>query len=64
MLVMKLLLKNFRRDELSILTITDGYSFYNLPAAQDHKRIGDGDKGLNTGGKVLMLQHQLLPKMY
>ena len=37
-------------DELSILTITDGYSFFNLPAAQDHKRIGDGDKGLNTGG--------------
>ena len=37
-------------DELSILTITDGYSFYNLPAAQDHKRIGDGDLGLNTGG--------------
>lgn len=37
-------------DELSILTITDGYSFYNLPAAQDHKRVGDGDKGLNTGG--------------
>ncbi|KAI3405839.2 hypothetical protein KGF56_001446 [Candida oxycetoniae] len=37
-------------DELSILTITDGYSFYNLPAAQDHKRIGDGDQGLNTGG--------------
>lgn len=37
-------------DELSILTITDGYSFFNLPAAQDHKRIGDGDQGLNTGG--------------
>lgn len=37
-------------DELSILTITDGYSFFNLPAAQDHKRIGDGDSGLNTGG--------------
>ena len=37
-------------DELSILTITDGYTFFNLPAAQDHKRIGDGDKGLNTGG--------------
>ncbi|CCG21155.1 Ade5,7 phosphoribosylamine-glycine ligase and phosphoribosylformylglycinamidine cyclo-ligase [Candida orthopsilosis Co 90-125] len=37
-------------DELSILTITDGYTFYNLPAAQDHKRIGDEDKGLNTGG--------------
>lgn len=37
-------------DELSILTITDGYLYFNLPAAQDHKRIGDGDKGLNTGG--------------
>ena len=37
-------------DELSILTITDGYSFFNFPAAQDHKRIGDGDSGLNTGG--------------
>lgn len=37
-------------DELSILTITDGHGFYNLPAAQDHKRIGDGDTGLNTGG--------------
>ncbi|KAK6456771.1 phosphoribosylglycinamide synthetase [Scheffersomyces xylosifermentans] len=37
-------------DELSILTITDGYTFFNLPAAQDHKRISDGDQGLNTGG--------------
>lgn len=37
-------------DELSILTVSDGYSFFNLPAAQDHKRIGDGDTGLNTGG--------------
>lgn len=37
-------------DELSILTITDGYSFFNLPTSQDHKRAGDGDTGLNTGG--------------
>lgn len=37
-------------QELSILTLTDGYTFFNLPAAQDHKRIGDGDLGLNTGG--------------
>lgn len=37
-------------DELSILCISDGYSFIDLPAAQDHKRIGDGDAGLNTGG--------------
>lgn len=37
-------------DELSILTITDGYLFFNFPTSQDHKRIGDGDEGLNTGG--------------
>ncbi|KAG7699066.1 hypothetical protein KL933_001796 [Ogataea haglerorum] len=37
-------------DELSILCISDGYSFVDLPPAQDHKRIGDGDTGLNTGG--------------
>ncbi|CCH44160.1 phosphoribosylamine-glycine ligase / phosphoribosylformylglycinamidine cyclo-ligase [Wickerhamomyces ciferrii] len=37
-------------DEISILTIADGYSWFNLPPAQDHKRIGDGDSGLNTGG--------------
>ncbi|GAV54649.1 hypothetical protein ZYGR_0AN01170 [Zygosaccharomyces rouxii] len=37
-------------DEISILTISDGYSYVNLPAAQDHKRIGENDTGLNTGG--------------
>lgn len=37
-------------DEISILTISDGYSYYNLPPAQDHKRIGENDTGLNTGG--------------
>ncbi|KAL4782267.1 phosphoribosylglycinamide synthetase [Aspergillus varians] len=37
-------------DELSILTFSDGYSIKSLPAAQDHKRIHDGDQGPNTGG--------------
>ena len=37
-------------QEISILTISDGYSYYNLPAAQDHKRVGENDTGLNTGG--------------
>ncbi|CUS24216.1 LAQU0S14e02806g1_1 [Lachancea quebecensis] len=37
-------------DEISILTISDGYSYFNLPPAQDHKRIGENDSGLNTGG--------------
>ncbi|KAI1490054.1 phosphoribosylglycinamide synthetase [Biscogniauxia mediterranea] len=37
-------------DELSILTFSDGYTIRSLPPAQDHKRIGEGDTGLNTGG--------------
>lgn len=37
-------------QEASIFAITDGEKFVLLPAAQDHKRIHDGDKGKNTGG--------------
>jgi len=37
-------------EEASILVISDGENFVTLPAAQDHKRIFDGDKGKNTGG--------------
>lgn len=37
-------------DELSILSFCDGHTMRSLPPAQDHKRIGDGDEGLNTGG--------------
>lgn len=37
-------------DELSILSISDGYTLISLPPAQDHKRIFDGDQGPNTGG--------------
>ncbi|KAK4501481.1 hypothetical protein PRZ48_007290 [Zasmidium cellare] len=37
-------------DEISILSLSDGNTILSLPPAQDHKRIGDGDTGPNTGG--------------
>jgi phosphoribosylamine---glycine ligase len=37
-------------DELSFLVFSDGERVVPLVAAQDHKRIGDGDSGPNTGG--------------
>ena len=36
--------------ELSVFVLTDGESYKILPSAKDYKRIGEGDKGLNTGG--------------
>lgn len=36
--------------EASILCVSDGKSFCTLLPAQDHKRIGDGNTGPNTGG--------------
>jgi len=47
----KLIIEEFLEgEEASIFAITDGEKFICLPAAQDHKRIGDGDSGKNTGG--------------
>jgi phosphoribosylamine--glycine ligase len=37
-------------EEVSFLTLTDGKHVVPLVPAQDHKRIGEGDKGPNTGG--------------
>ncbi|CAO1634127.1 unnamed protein product [Sympodiomycopsis kandeliae] len=36
--------------ELSVLLFSDGHSHISLPPCQDHKRIGEGDTGPNTGG--------------
>lgn len=37
-------------EEASIMLMVSGQNFVQLPASQDHKRIGEGDTGPNTGG--------------
>jgi len=37
-------------EEASMLVVMDASGFICLPPSQDHKRVWDGDKGLNTGG--------------
>lgn len=39
-----------RGEELSVFALTDGREVRTLVPAQDHKRIGEGDTGHNTGG--------------
>ena len=47
----KLVIEEFLRgDEASVFVISDGKTAKILHYAQDHKRIGEGDTGLNTGG--------------
>lgn len=36
--------------EVSVLSFVDGKTIRTMTSAQDHKRAGDGDTGLNTGG--------------
>ena len=36
--------------ELSVFVLIDGKNYVLLPEAKDYKKIGEGDKGLNTGG--------------
>ncbi len=37
-------------EEASIMLMVCGEKYVMLPASQDHKRVGEGDTGLNTGG--------------
>ena len=37
-------------EEVSLFVLTDGVDFVDVRTAQDHKRVGDGDTGPNTGG--------------
>ena len=54
--------------ELSCFILTDGKNYKVLPFAKDYKKIGEGDKGLNTGGMgaispVPFLSNKLLAKI-
>ncbi len=51
-------------EELSFLVLSDGRHVTPLVPAQDHKRIGEGDTGLNTGGMgVYSTDAMLSPEM-
>ena len=47
----KVLIEEFLEgEEMSYFVISDGNTFKKFHTAQDHKRVGEGDKGKNTGG--------------
>ncbi len=46
--------------EASIILLTDGNGYLTFPAAKDHKRIGEGDTGPNTGGMGVVAPHPAL----
>ena len=47
-------------NEVSLLAFVDGEHFSLMPAVRDHKRIGDGDIGPNTGGMGTVTKESLL----
>ncbi|HEX8236484.1 MAG TPA: phosphoribosylamine--glycine ligase [Abditibacteriaceae bacterium] len=47
----RILIEEFMQgEEVSLLALTDGENLLPLVPAQDHKRVGEGDSGPNTGG--------------
>tara|TARA_Y100000389_G_C17452004_1_gene515509 strand:- start:431 stop:1693 length:1263 start_codon:yes stop_codon:yes gene_type:complete len=47
----ELLIEEFLKgEEMSFFIISDGKNIKSFSTAQDHKRVGEGDSGLNTGG--------------
>ncbi|MBY0384204.1 phosphoribosylamine--glycine ligase [bacterium] len=66
----KALLEKFQKGfELSYFILTNGESYVSLPLAQDHKKIGEGETGPNTGGMgtiapipILSEEHEIIIK--
>lgn len=48
--------------EISVLSVFNGKNIYPFISAKDHKKIFDGDKGLNTGGMGAIAPHPLYTK--
>jgi len=49
--------------EVSLITLTDGETIMPLEPARDHKPVGEGDTGPNTGGMGVITPVALLPRM-
>jgi phosphoribosylamine---glycine ligase len=47
-------------EEVSLILFTDGLKYKLMPATRDHKRIGEGDTGPNTGGMGAITDDRLL----
>ena len=47
-------------EEASLHLICSGESFVAMPMSQDHKKVGEGDTGLNTGGMGAYAPTQLV----
>ena len=49
-------------EEMSYFVVSDGITFKFFQTAQDHKRVGEGDKGKNTGGMGAYSPSRLINK--